>query len=569
MSKPARRFFAPSEKVAIVKRHLLEGTPVSNLCDEFGLNPTLFYQWQRQLFENAHLAFDNGRKSKAVDDAKDKKIEQLEAKVHRKNEVLAELMEEHTLLKKAWGDLKACWVPHDTRDNLVDFIRAWADKTEIPTYRFLGWISLGTSKFHDWKTRYGKVNEHNNWVPRDHWLTDDEKQKIIAFHNDNPLEGYRRLTFMMLDQNVVACSPTSVYRVLKNAQLMAKFNGTPSKKGTGFVQPEKPHEHWHIDVSYLNIAGTFYFLCSILDGFSRFIVHWEIRETMKEGEVETIIQRAREAYPDANPRIISDNGPQFVAKDFKEFIRICGMTHVTTSPYYPQSNGKLERYHRTIKGECIRTQTPLSLEDARRIVANYVEHYNNVRLHSAIGYIAPRDKLEGRDKEIFDARDRKLAEAREQRKQVRRKGTDKAMSSAQAERPLLDFAAIRTVVTMAAVLELLGFQARTSRAGQQRGACPLCGNATRPTTSRCFSANLNENLFHCFKCGRAGNALDLWAAARGLPLYDATLELCQRLAITPVILPTQPNPPAARNREEEPVDSAPPTCTIPKEILIP
>ena len=105
MSKPARRFFAPSEKVAIVKRHLLEGTPVSNLCDEFGLNPTLFYQWQRQLFENAHLAFDNGRKSKAVDDAKDKKIEQLEAKVHRKNEVLAELMEEHTQLKKKLGEI--------------------------------------------------------------------------------------------------------------------------------------------------------------------------------------------------------------------------------------------------------------------------------------------------------------------------------------------------------------------------------------------------------------------------------------------------------------------------------
>ena len=98
--KQTRRHFTPPEKVAIVKRHLLEGVPVSNLCDEFDINPTLFYQWQRQLFENAHLAFENGRKSRAVEDAKDHKIAQLEAKLTRKNEVMAELMEALTEEKK-------------------------------------------------------------------------------------------------------------------------------------------------------------------------------------------------------------------------------------------------------------------------------------------------------------------------------------------------------------------------------------------------------------------------------------------------------------------------------------
>ena len=102
--KQTRRHFSPPDKVAIVKRHVLEGVPVSNLCDEFDINPTLFYQWQRQLFENGHLAFENGRKSKAVEDAKDKKIEQLEAKLVRKNEVMAELMEAHTELKKSLGE---------------------------------------------------------------------------------------------------------------------------------------------------------------------------------------------------------------------------------------------------------------------------------------------------------------------------------------------------------------------------------------------------------------------------------------------------------------------------------
>jgi putative transposase len=278
------------------------------------------------------------------------------------------------------------------------------------------WIGLGRSKWHDWKKRYGKVNEHNAWIPRDHWLEEAEKTAIVAFHDRHPLEGYRRLTFMMLDADVVAASPSSVYRVLKAAGVLERHNTEPSKKGTGFVQPLRPHEHWHVDVSYLNIAGTFYFLCSLLDGYSRSIVHWEIRATMEEGAVETIIQRALEKFPGERPRIISDNGPQFIAKDFKEFIRICGMTHVRTSPYYPQSNGKIERFHRTIKGDCIRTETPLTLEDAQRIVARYVAYYNDVRLHSAIGYVTPKDKLEGKEKTIFAERDRKLAEARDRRK---------------------------------------------------------------------------------------------------------------------------------------------------------
>jgi transposase InsO family protein len=140
---------------------------------------------------------------------------------------------------------------------------------------------------------------------------------------------------------------------------------------------------------------------------------------MTEADVETIIQRAREHFPGERPRIISDNGPQFIAKDFKEFIRICGMTHGRTSPYYPQSNGEIERWHKTLKGECIRVKVPLSLEDARRLVTEFVAHDNEVRLHSAIGFIAPADKLAGRDRAIFAERDRKLEAARERRRAAR------------------------------------------------------------------------------------------------------------------------------------------------------
>ena len=140
---------------------------------------------------------------------------------------------------------------------------------------------------------------------------------------------------------------------------------------------------------------------------------------MKEMDVELILQRAKEKFPGATPRIITDNGPQFIARDFKEFIKISGMTHVRTSPYYPQSNGKLERWNGTVKRECIRPKTPTSIEEARRAVAEFVMHYNERRLHSGIGYVTPKDKLEGRAEAIQAERDRKLEAAREARRQRR------------------------------------------------------------------------------------------------------------------------------------------------------
>ena len=114
------------------------------------------------------------------------------------------------------------------------------------------------------------------------------------------------------------------------------------------------------------------------------------------------------------------------------------MTHVRTSPFYPQSNGKIERWHKSLKGECIRPLTPLTLEDARRLIQTYVDHYNSVRLHSAIGYVTPQDMLAGRQPEILAARDRKLEQARRQR-QLRRQ-----------QAAFLKFALSPTIATMTA-----------------------------------------------------------------------------------------------------------------------
>ena len=278
------------------------------------------------------------------------------------------------------------------------------------------WIGLATSKYHQWKGRYGKANTHNGKIPRDWWLEDWERHAIIEFHDANPLEGYRRLTFMMLDEDIVAVSPSTVYRVLKRAGRLDRQSSGCSTKGSGFKQPKKPHDHWHVDISYINVGGTFFYLITVLDGYSRYIVHFDLRESMTEVDVEIVCQAALEKHPGVTPRIISDNGPQFIAKDFKAFVRFSGMTHVTTSPYYPQSNGKLERFHGTIKKECIRPSCPRNYDEAMHQISTYVKRYNEVRLHSAIGYITPADCLCGLADEIHTERDRKLEEARIRRR---------------------------------------------------------------------------------------------------------------------------------------------------------
>lgn len=317
--------------------------------------------------------------------------------------------------------MRSEWVEPDIRDSVIDFVRQWSEKTEIEVTRFIGWTGIVKSTYYSWIKRYGKVNEHNSWVPRDWWIEDREKEAVIDFYLLHRTDGYRRVAYMLMDADIVAVSPSSVYRILKEKGLLQKWNGKPSSKGTGFQEPAKAHDHWHIDVSFINIKCTFYYLISILDGYSRLTVHWELRESMTEGDVEIVLQRAKEQYPEARPKIISDNGPQFIARDFKEFIRISGMSHVRTSPYYPQSNGKIERWHQSLKRECIRPKTPLDLEEARRLVGEFVEYYNTVRLHSAIGYITPKNKMEGKENKIFADRERKLTEARDRRKERRKK----------------------------------------------------------------------------------------------------------------------------------------------------
>ena len=298
MPRP-RKNYTPPEKVAILKRHLLEKVAIPDLCEELGLNPTVFYHWQKVLFENGAAAFERiSRRAKTPGPPHRRSGTEAAAKErsHRRTDG-----GERPSKKSTWGTLKGrLGSPRHPRRN--GRLRQPLDGDgRTDRQAALALAGPGTSKFYDWKQRYGKANEHNGKIPRDHWLEDWEKQAIVDYHGQHPQEGYRRLTYMMLDADVVAVSPATVYRVLKQAGLLGRARQPNPRKGKGFVQPLRPHRHWHIDISYLNIAGTFYFLISVLDGYSRFVVHQEIRESMLEDDVQIVVQRAKEKIPQRTP----------------------------------------------------------------------------------------------------------------------------------------------------------------------------------------------------------------------------------------------------------------------------
>lgn len=310
------------------------------------------------------------------------------------------------------------------RDNIVTYCEDVTERSQLTLVLLLSLLGIRRDKYYDWKMRYGLANQDNYKQPKSHWLPIEEREAIINyaknFYTQNSSycrESYRRLAYMMIDADICTCSPATVYNILHEEDLLNRWHGKKNvTKGSGFHQPTKPHEHWHIDIKYVNFRGTFLYFISILDGYSRYILHHELRLNMTELDVSITLQRAKEKFPDAKVRIISDNGKQFIAKEFQNLLNTSGFTHVKTSPMYPQSNGKIERFHRTLSEECIRTNSLIDLDDARSQFIDYIEFYNNERLHSALNYLPPRDYLEGTYEEKLNKRKDKIRQGYEQRK---------------------------------------------------------------------------------------------------------------------------------------------------------
>ncbi|RMD58305.1 transposase, partial [Candidatus Parcubacteria bacterium] len=185
---------------------------------------------------------------------------------------------------------------------VVHTVQYLKQRAGFPVGRSLVVLGLSRSTFFRWAKTGGKEPCLRQQAPKSHYLLDWEKQRIIDYKKAHPEVGYRRLAFMMLDEDIVAVPPSSVYRVLRNAGLSSRWTSCGPTSPRGFAQPTRPHEQWHTDIAYLNIIGSHYFFISVLDGYSRAIIHHEIRTDMTTLDVQVVIERALESLPPDMPR---------------------------------------------------------------------------------------------------------------------------------------------------------------------------------------------------------------------------------------------------------------------------
>jgi transposase InsO family protein len=249
-------------------------------------------------------------------------------------------------------------------------------------------------------------------------LLDSEREAIIEYALKHPEVRHRELAWKMLDEGVVAVSASSVYRVLREANLVCGWKPKPKVKGSGRGNPpSRPDEKWQTDIKYVRVGARNYYLLSFMDVYSRYIVHHELL-TWMDGQSVSVEAAAAIATLDADvrPDIQSDHGSGFIAREFAETLSQTGVTHSKIRPHTPTDNAEIERYHRTI-GERIDQEDLEDVTQAKTVIAGIIDSYNNVRLHSALSFLRPIDYYRGDPESLLAQRRRKLQTARELRKQ--------------------------------------------------------------------------------------------------------------------------------------------------------
>lgn len=234
----------------------------------------------------------------------------------------------------------------------------------------------------------------------------------------------------MIDDGICALSETAVYNVLASHNMLSGWaiaNGPPAEKEYRH-KPKHPHHHWHTDIAYIKIGGVFYFLIMMLDGYSRYLLDWELMTDMLGSSVEAFVQRVKEQYPHTRPRLINDNGSQFISLDFKRLMQKLEIQQVFTRRNHPETNGKIERLNGTVKSEAIRPNSPQSYQEAWDLLNSYALEYNHQRLHAGIRYLRPADMFFQRGPAVLREREQKIKAARLNRKIINQQIMEQTMN---------------------------------------------------------------------------------------------------------------------------------------------
>jgi len=273
-------------------------------------------------------------------------------------------------------------------------------------------MALGVPKSSYYRWRRGDGLESHSGDRGRPWnqITPEEDDKILAVARESPELSSRQLSAWITDNAGFAVSESTVYRILRREGLVKRLEVQLVAGKEYHTKTTRPHQMWATDASYFRVVGWgYYYLVTVMDDYSRLILAWKLQKDMSANSLIEVIQDAVDATGmtdvpvEDRTRLLSDNGAGYVSRAFRGYLNLVGIRHILAAPYHPQTNGKLERYHQSIKREV--NQLPYELpSQLERAIADFVDYYNYRRYHKALGNVTPADVLYGRREEILQRR---------------------------------------------------------------------------------------------------------------------------------------------------------------------
>ncbi|MBA3055382.1 MAG: IS3 family transposase [Sphingomonadales bacterium] len=412
--RATRRHFSAEDKIRIVLDGLRGDDSIAELCRKEGIAQSLYYTWSKEFMEagKRRLAGDTARAA-TTDEVKD-----LRRETGALKECVADLTLENRLLKKkhsrGWGRRRMRY-PASEKLEIISIV----EQSHLSAKRTLDQLGIARRTFYRWYDRYlqggPEALEDRPSAPSRVWnrIGEDIQDQIVEMALDHSELSPRELAVRFTDEKRYFVSEATVYRLLKAHDLITSPAYVVIKAADQFhTKTTRPNEMWQTDFTYFKIIGWgWMYLSTVLDDFSRYIIAWKLCTNMRAEDVTDTLDLALAASGCDSatvlhkPRLLSDNGPSYIAGELAEYIEARKMSHVRGAPCHPQTQGKIERWHQTLKNRILLENYFLPGDLEARIEA-FVEHYNHQRYHESLNNVTPADAYFGRAPTIIKQRER-------------------------------------------------------------------------------------------------------------------------------------------------------------------
>ncbi|MBK9193141.1 MAG: IS3 family transposase [Crocinitomicaceae bacterium] len=414
--RKTRRVFSSEQKIQIVMEALRAEMSVAELCRKYAINEGQFYKWNKEFLEAGKKRLSGDTTREATSD----EVAELRKENQKLKLMVADLALRYDIGKKkfehAGGSVKFKKYMRFTASEKEEIIQL-VTRSEIGVNKTLREIGLNKSRFYNWYKIYSdqgvdglnpsKRSSNSQWNS----IPQEQKNLVVELALEYPHLSSRELSCKLTDEQQIFISESSVYRILKSRGLIATPAHIFMSASDEFSQKTRfVHEMWQTDFTYFKILGWgWYYLSTVLDDFSRYIVHWEICEGMKVQDVKRTIDRAivkAKNVTKQRPKLLSDNGSCYIASELKSYLKdFHDMAQVHGRPQHPQTQGKIERYHRTMKN-VVKLDHYYCVEELEVALEIFVENYNNQRYHESLQNLTPADVYFGRGEKILNERNR-------------------------------------------------------------------------------------------------------------------------------------------------------------------